>query len=83
VHTVSESLNQMWSIRFLEMDTNSSSSPGTIEWDSAIKKEARGLDDYDLGEVQEVTGDHVVTQKGTENGFKYPKIWLKVLMAMY
>ena len=23
-----------------------------IDWDEIIKKEARGLDDYDLGEVQ-------------------------------
>jgi hypothetical protein len=31
---------------------------------SAIKKEVRGLDGFDLGEVQEVTLDHVLTQKG-------------------
>jgi hypothetical protein len=30
-----------------------------------IKKEARGLGDTDLGEVQEVTGEFIVTQKGT------------------
>ena len=30
-----------------------------------IKKEARGLGDADLGEVQEVTGEFIVTQKGT------------------
>src|SRR5688500_12082345 len=28
-----------------------------------IKKEARGLGDADLGEVQEVTGEFIVTQK--------------------
>lgn len=27
----------------------------TIDWENVIK-EARGLDDYDLGEVQEVNG---------------------------
>jgi hypothetical protein len=30
-----------------------------------IKKEARGLGDADLGEVQQVTGEFIVTQKGT------------------
>jgi hypothetical protein len=31
-----------------------------------IKKEARGLgDDADLGEVQEISGEFIVTQKGT------------------
>ena len=36
----------------------------TIDWDKAIKKEARGIDDYDLGEVQEVNDQFVVTKKG-------------------
>ena len=35
-----------------------------IPWDEIIKKEARGIDDTDLGEVQEVNSDNVVTQKG-------------------
>ena len=35
-----------------------------ILWDKIIKKEARGIDDADLGEVQEVNSDNVVTQKG-------------------
>jgi hypothetical protein len=30
---------------------------GTIDWDKVIKKEARALEDYDLGEVQEVSQD--------------------------
>jgi hypothetical protein len=36
----------------------------TLKQDDVIKKEARGLDGFDLGEVQEVTLDHVLTQKG-------------------
>jgi hypothetical protein len=28
-----------------------------IEWNDVIKKEARGIDDEDLGEVQEVQGN--------------------------
>jgi uncharacterized protein (TIGR02271 family) len=38
--------------------------PENIEWDQVTKKEARGTDDYDLGEVQEVTSEYVLTQKG-------------------
>ena len=36
----------------------------TIDWDKVIKKEARGLEDYDLGEVEEVNNQEVVTKKG-------------------
>ena len=36
----------------------------TIDWEQIIKKEARGLDDYDLGEVQEVNQDVIITKKG-------------------
>ena len=39
----------------------------SIPWDEVIKKEARGIDDYDLGEVQQVTSEHVITQKGIVN----------------
>ena len=35
-----------------------------IDWNDVIKKEARGLDDYDLGEVQEVNEEYVITKKG-------------------
>ena len=40
-----------------------------------IKKEARGLGNADLGEVQEVTGEFIVTQKGTvdKDVFYIPK----------
>ncbi|HEY7110657.1 MAG TPA: YsnF/AvaK domain-containing protein [Thermodesulfobacteriota bacterium] len=36
----------------------------SIRWDDVIKKEARGINDYDLGEVQEVTSNSVLTEKG-------------------
>ena len=36
-----------------------------------IKKEARGLGDANLGEVQEVTGEFIVTQKGTVDKEKF------------
>ena len=35
-----------------------------INWDEVIDKKACGIDDYDLGEVQEVQENVVVTQKG-------------------
>lgn len=35
-----------------------------IDWNEVIKKEARGLKDDDLGEVQEVRGDVVITKVG-------------------
>lgn len=53
------------------METGSTNIP----WDEVIKKEARGIDDYDLGEVQEVTSEYVLTQKGLVNTrwFQIPK----------
>jgi hypothetical protein len=41
------------------------------DWDKIIKKEARGLEDYDLGEVQEVRDKMVVTKKGTVDKDKF------------
>lgn len=38
-----------------------------IDWTDVIKKEARGLNDYDLGEVQEVSNGLILTQKGIVN----------------
>jgi hypothetical protein len=35
-----------------------------IDWDQVVKKEARGIDDADLGEVQLTIGDTVITEKG-------------------
>ena len=38
-----------------------------IDWNDVIKKEARGLDDADFGEVQEVSNGLVLTQRGIVN----------------
>ena len=38
-----------------------------IDWHDVIKKEARGLNDADLGEVQEVSNGLVLTQRGRVN----------------
>jgi len=35
-----------------------------INWNDVIKKEARGINDANFGEVQEVTNGFVITQKG-------------------
>jgi hypothetical protein len=62
----------------------------TIDWDKIIKKEARGLDDYDLGEVQELNDEFVITKKGVVDKdrfylprskairFEGDKLWLDV-----
>ena len=44
-----------------------SSYSSNIDWDDVIKKEARGNNDEDLGEVQEVTQDYVLVKKGVIN----------------
>ena len=61
-----------------------------INWDDVIKKEARGLDDEDLGEVHEVGSDYVLTQKGIMHKDKFylpknlvtrfdgHKLWFKI-----
>ena len=48
---------------------------GNIPWDEVIKKEARGIDDYNLGEVRQVTSEYVITHKGIVNTkwFQIPK----------
>lgn len=43
----------------------------SIDWGDVIKKEARGLDTSDLGEVQEIGQNYIVTQRGTVDREKY------------
>ena len=38
-----------------------------IDWNDVIKKEARGNNDFDLGEVQEVSNGLILTQRGIGN----------------
>ena len=40
------------------------SSFDSMEWTLVLKKEARGIDDADLGEVQEIHLDNVITKVG-------------------
>ena len=61
-----------------------------MDWNEIIKKEARGINDFDLGEVKEIQSDIVVTQKGVldKDKFYLPKnvldrfdghnVWFKI-----
>jgi hypothetical protein len=40
-------------------------------WDDMLKKEARGMNDYDLGEVHEAEPEIVVTKKGVVDKDKF------------
>ena len=42
-----------------------------IDWDDTIKKEARGSNDEDLGEVQEITDGHVLVKRGLVHKEKF------------
>jgi uncharacterized protein (TIGR02271 family) len=55
------------------METNTDTS--NINWDDVIKKEARGINDADLGEIQQVDQNFVITRKGTigKEKFYIPK----------
>jgi hypothetical protein len=46
-----------------------------IDWDDVIKKEARGINNADFGEVQLIIGDTVITEKGIadKDRFYLPK----------
>jgi hypothetical protein len=46
-----------------------------IDWADVINKDARGMGGYDLGEVQSVSSDKVITKKGLIEGdnFFLPK----------
>ncbi len=46
-----------------------------INWDDVINKDARGMGGYDLGEVQSVNSDKIITKKGLIEGdnFFLPK----------
>lgn len=61
-----------------------------INWDKVIKKEARGINDDDLGEIQSIGPNYIVTMKGIAHkktyyipkylveGFDGHNLWFKV-----
>ena len=59
----------------MSQDQTSEDESTTFNPQEIIKKEARGLGDADFGEVQQVTGEFIVTQKGTvdKDVFYIPK----------
>ena len=42
-----------------------------IDWNDVIKKEVRGTNDEDFGEVQDLQGNYVLVQKGLINKEKF------------
>jgi stress response protein YsnF len=48
-----------------------SSYSGNIDWNNIVKKEARGINNEALGEVQEVTQDYVLVERGVINKEKF------------
>ncbi len=40
-------------------------------WDDVMKKEARGIDDYDLGKVHDIDAGIVVTKRGVVDKDKF------------
>ena len=51
------------------------SNGNNIPWNETIKKEARGIDDADFGEIQGVDSEYIITQKGIidKEFFSFPK----------
>jgi hypothetical protein len=46
-------------------------SSSTIDWSDVIKKEARGTNDENLDEVQEVRQNYILVQRGMINKEKF------------
>ena len=46
-------------------------SSNNIDWNDVIKKEVRGTNDEDFGEVQDLQGNYVLVQKGLINKEKF------------
>ena len=44
---------------------------GITDWDDIKKKEVRGIDDYDLGEVHDLDAEVVVTKRGVVDKDKF------------
>jgi hypothetical protein len=57
------------------MASSNEGSAKNIDWDDVIKKEARGINDVDFGEVQLIMRDTVITEKGIadKDRFYLPK----------
>ena len=58
--------------------------PIDIDWNDVIKKEARGINNEDFGEIQDIQGNYIIVQKGIiiKQIHYIPKIEPKVMMGM-
>jgi hypothetical protein len=59
-----------WDLIFQSAENKNMESTDIV-WEDIIKKEARGLNDDDLGEVKSVEGDHVFTRAGITDKISY------------
>lgn len=71
----------------MEQEINYSKS---INWEAVIKKEARGINDDDLGEVQSISPNYIITMKGLAHkktyyipkylveGFDGHNLWIRI-----
>jgi hypothetical protein len=55
---------------------------GITDWDDIKKKEARGIDDYDLGEVHDLDAEVVVTKRGVVDKTSFTCLRLKLYDMM-
>jgi hypothetical protein len=46
-------------------------SQSVFSWNDLIKKKATGIDDCDMGQIQEITTDIIVTKKGILDKKRY------------
>ena len=60
-----EALNKF--MKRFDADASREEAREEIDWNDVIKKEARGNNDFDLGEVQEVSNGLILTQRGIGN----------------
>ena len=44
---------------------------GVVKPENLIKKEAKGIDNTDLGEVKEITSNSIITEKSNEDKDKF------------
>jgi|SRR5579872_1249983 len=77
----------------MAIEGQETTAPEWIDWNVTIKKEARGIGDFDLGEVQDVGASYIHTQKGIAKkeqfyipkylveGFDGNTLWFKVSEA--
>ena len=59
-------------------------SSNNINWNDVIKKEARGINDEKLGEVQDIQGNYVLREELLiKNNFIFLKIKQKGMMELF